>query len=59
MVDSPRRKHWCGKLLPEENWPISEESISRRRTLTVVSVMRESITLQRPLRRSRLDATVP
>eukprot|EP00972_Heterocapsa_arctica_P101934 15019143-Heterocapsa_arctica.AAC.1 len=28
MVDSPRRKHWCGKLPPEESWPKSEESIS-------------------------------
>eukprot|EP00972_Heterocapsa_arctica_P004227 627017-Heterocapsa_arctica.AAC.1 len=28
MVDSLRQKQWCGKLLPEESWPKSEESIS-------------------------------
>eukprot|EP00972_Heterocapsa_arctica_P005446 803747-Heterocapsa_arctica.AAC.1 len=59
MADSPRRRHWFGELQPEENWQTSEESISRRRTLFAVSAMKESITTQRPLRRSILDATVP
>eukprot|EP00972_Heterocapsa_arctica_P031023 4564146-Heterocapsa_arctica.AAC.1 len=50
MADSSRRKHWCGELLPEVDWPSSEEHISRQRTLTAVRVMKESITTLRPLR---------